>query len=101
MSRGLLLAPTQDIYTAALNSVANGNSSLKLVNSTAVTNAFGELLGVLNSYSATYQFQKDGTALAFGVPHQNDFVDHNYEFYVHDSWQITPKLTHTYALHYE
>ncbi len=101
MARGVLLGLGQDIYTAALNSVANGNSSLKLANSTAVTNAFGDVLGVLNSYSATYQFQKDGTALAFGLPRQNDFVDHNYEFYVQDSWKITPKLTVTYGLHYE
>jgi hypothetical protein len=101
MARGVLLGLGQDIYTAALSSVAGGNSSLKLANSTAVTNAFGDLLGVLNSYSATYQFQKDGTALAFGVPRQNDFVAHNYEFYLQDSWKVTPKLTLTYGVHYE
>lgn len=101
MARGVLLGLGQDIYTAALNSVAGGNASLKLANSTAVTNAFGNVLGVLNSYSATYQFQKDGSALAFGVPRSNDFVDRNYEFYVQDSWKVTPKLTVTYGVHYE
>jgi hypothetical protein len=101
MSRGVLLGLGQDIYTSALNSVANGNPNLSLANATAVTNAFGDLLGVINSYSATYQFQKDGTALAFGVPRQNDFVAHNYEFYLQDSWKINPKLTVTYGLHYE
>ncbi|MDQ1471246.1 MAG: hypothetical protein QOJ99_2726, partial [Bryobacterales bacterium] len=101
MSRGVLLGLGQDIYTSALNSVANGNPNLSLANATAVTNAFGDLLGVINSYSATYQFQKDGTALVFGVPRQNDFVAHNYEFYLQDSWKINPKLTVTYGLHYE
>jgi hypothetical protein len=101
MARGILLGLGQDIYTNALSYVANGNSALKLANATALTNAFGDALGVLNSYGATYQFRKDGTALAFGDPRQNDFVAHNYEFYLQDSWKVTPKLTVTYGLHYE
>jgi hypothetical protein len=99
--RGVLLGLGNDIYTPALNYVANGNSALKLSNSTAVTNAFGTLLGLLNSYSATYQYQKDGSVLSFGKPRENDFVTHNYEIYVQDSWKINPKLTVTYGVHYE
>ena len=75
MARGVLLGLGKDIYTSALNYVANGNSALKLANSTAVTNAFGTLLGLLNSYSATYQYQKDGTVLAFGQPRAERFRD--------------------------
>ena len=101
MSRGVLLGLGQDIYTAALNYVAGANTSLKLANSTAVTNAFGDLLGVLNSYSATYQFQKDGSVLAFGQPRVNEFITHNYELFLQDSWKISPKLTLNYGLHYE
>ncbi|HEY3835883.1 MAG TPA: TonB-dependent receptor, partial [Bryobacteraceae bacterium] len=101
MSRGVLLGLGQDIYTSALNYVANGNAALKLANSTAVTNAFGDLLGAINSFSATYQYNKDGSILPFGAPRDNDFVTHNYEFYIQDSWKVTPKLTVTYGLHYE
>jgi hypothetical protein len=101
MSRGVLLGLGQDIYTDALNYVANGNAALKLANSTAVTNAFGDLLGTINSFSATYQYNKDGSILPFGAPRGNDFVTHNYEFYIQDSWKVTPRLTVTYGLHYE
>jgi hypothetical protein len=101
MSRGVLLGLGQDIYTSALNYVANGNASLKLANSTAVTNAFGDLLGTINSFSATYQYQKDGSILSFGAPRENDFITHNYELYVQDSWKVTPRLTVTYGLHWE
>lgn len=101
VARGVLLGLGQDIYTSALNYVANGNAALKLANSTAVTNAFGDLLGTINSFSAVYQYQKDGSILPFGAPRANDFITHNYEFYVQDSWKVTPKLTLTYGLHYE
>jgi hypothetical protein len=100
-SRGVLLGLGNDIYTPALNYVANGNSALKLSNSTAVTNAFGTLLGLLNSFSATYQYQKDGSVLSFGQPRANDFVTHNYEIYAQDSWKVMPKLTVTFGVHYE
>ncbi len=91
--RGVLLGLGNDIYTPALNYVANGNAALKLSNTTAVTNAFGTMLGLLNSFSATYQYQKDGSVLPFGQARSNDFATHNYEFYLQDSWKIMPKLT--------
>jgi hypothetical protein len=100
-SRGVLLGLGQDIYTAALNYVAGGNSALKLSNSTAVTNAFGDVLGVLNSFSATYQYQASGSVLPFGQPRENDFVTKNSEFYLQDSWKVNSKLTVNYGLHYE
>ncbi|HKD09787.1 MAG TPA: carboxypeptidase-like regulatory domain-containing protein [Bryobacteraceae bacterium] len=100
-SRGVLVGLGNDIYTPALNYVANGNSSLKLSNSTAVTNAFGTLLGLLNSNGATYQYAKDGSVLPFGQPRLNDFITHEYEAYIQDSWKVTPKLTLTYGVHYE
>ncbi len=99
--RGVLLGLGNDIYTPALNYVAGGDASLKLSNSTAVTNAFGTLLGLLNSYSATYQYQKDGSVLPFGASRLNDFITKNSEFYVQDTWRVSPKLTLTYGVHYE
>ncbi|MDE3196561.1 MAG: carboxypeptidase regulatory-like domain-containing protein, partial [Acidobacteriota bacterium] len=65
-SRGVLVGLGNDIYTSALNYVADGNAALKLANSTAVTNSFGTLLGLLNSNSATYQYDKTGAVLPFG-----------------------------------
>jgi hypothetical protein len=100
-SRNTLLGLGQDIYTAALSSVAGGNPALKLANSTAVTNAFGDVLGLMNAFSATYQYQKDGSVLAFGQPRENDFVTKNTEFYLQDSWKVSPRLTVNYGLHYE
>ncbi len=100
-SRGVLVGLGNDIYGAALNYVANGNSALKLSNSTAVTNAFGTLLGVLNSITDPVQYAKDGSVLAAGVPRSNDFVTHEYEGYLQDSWKISPQLTLTYGVHYE
>jgi hypothetical protein len=99
--RGTLLGLGQDIYTAALNYVDGANATQKLSNSTAVTNAFGDLLGVLNGFSATYQYTKSGSVLPFGQPRENDFVTKNSEFYLQDSWRVSPKLTVNYGLHYE
>lgn len=98
--RGTLVGLGQDIYTAALAHVANGNSGLGLSNNTAVTNAFGTLLGVLNSLNVTYQYQKDGSIMPLGDPRQNNFINYNYEFYVQDSWKVTPKLTVNYGIRY-
>jgi hypothetical protein len=100
-SRGILLGLGQDIYVPALASVAGGNSALSLANATAVTNAFGDLLGLMNNFSATYQYNKDGTVLPFGQPRENDFVTKNSEFYLQDSWKVNSKLTVNYGLHYE
>ena len=100
-SRGVLVGLGNDIYTPALNYAAGASTALTLANSTAVTNAFGTLLGLLNSNGATYQYAKDGSILAFGTPRLNDFVTHEYEAYVQDSWKLTPKLTLTYGVHYE
>ncbi len=98
--RGTLLGLGQDIYTSALNYVAGGNSSLGLSNATAVTNAFGQLLGLLNGTSITYNYLKDGSILPIGDPRQNNFINYNYEFYVQDTWRATQKLTLTYGLRY-
>jgi hypothetical protein len=100
-SRGLLLGLGNDINTAVLNYAAGSNTSLKLSNGTAVTNAMGDLLGLIDSVSVTYQFQKTGTALALGQPLNTDFITHNYEFYVQDTWKVNSKLTLTYGLRYQ
>jgi hypothetical protein len=100
-SRGVLLGLGQDIYTSALNYVEGGSTALKLSNATAVTNAFGVELGLLNSFNATYQYQATGNVLAFGQPRENDFVTKNSEFYLQDSWKVNSKLTVNYGLHYE
>ncbi len=98
--RGTLLGLGQDIYTSALNYVAGGNTSLGLSNATAVTNAFGQLLGLLNGTSITYNYLKDGSILPIGDPRQNNFINYNYEFYIQDTWRVNPKLTLTYGLRY-
>lgn len=100
-SRGLLLGLGNDIDSAVLNYVNGGNSALKLSNPTAVTNAMGDLLGLIDAVSVTYQYQKSGSTLPLGQPLQTDFITHNYEFYLQDTWKINPKLTLTYGLRYQ
>ena len=56
---------------------------------------------MINSFSATYQYEKTGNVLPFGQPRENDFVTKNSEFYLQDSWKVNSKLTVNYGLHYE
>lgn len=100
-SRGQLLSLGQDIYPVALATAAGGNNSLKLSNSTAVTNGLGDLLGLVNYYTVTYQFQKNGTAIPLGQPLSTDFISRTYEFFLQDSWKVSPKLTVNYGIHYQ
>ena len=100
-SRGILVGLGQDIYPSVLASVAGGNSALKLSNSTAVTNGMGTLLGLINSQTVTYQYQKNGSTIPLGQPQSLDFITRNYEAFVQDTWKVTPKLTLSYGLHYQ
>ncbi|OYW08057.1 MAG: hypothetical protein B7X34_09505 [Acidobacteriia bacterium 12-62-4] len=62
--------------------------------------AFGTAYGLVNQYSATYQFERDGVALPFGAPAARGFNNREYEFYIQDTWRVRKDLTITAGLRY-
>ena len=89
--------------TTAVTNYANqllGSSGLKLAQATAVQEGLGDLLGLINQYSATYQYTKTGSVLAFGTPATREYAVNDYEGYVMDSWRARRDLTITLGLRY-
>jgi hypothetical protein len=77
-----------------------GNSSLKLTQATAVEEGFGDLLGLINQYSGTYQYTKTGSVIPFGTPAAREYAVNDYEQYVMDNWRVRRNLTITAGLRY-
>jgi hypothetical protein len=75
-------------------------ASTTLSSGTNVTNAFGTLFGILNSYGATYNYGIDGKAIPFGTPIVRDFASKSPEFYIQDAFKIKAGLTVTAGLRY-
>ncbi|MEO6758945.1 MAG: hypothetical protein ABIO24_05780, partial [Saprospiraceae bacterium] len=91
-----------DINESALNYLKQrtGSAGLALSEGTLVTNAFGTMFGILNSYSGTYQYKVDGSTVPFGQPVVRSFANQEYEFYIQDAWKIRKDLTITAGLRY-
>ena len=91
-----------DINESALNYLRqrSGISNLALSEATLVTNSFGTLFGIINSYSGTYQYKTDGSTVPFGEPVVRSFANQEYEFYIQDAWKIRKDLTLTAGLRY-
>jgi hypothetical protein len=101
-SRNTLLGLGADINNATIAFLRerNGNSALGLADATNNTRAMGAVLGVINQYSVTYNFEKDGSAIQLGAPVARLFATNEYEFFVQDSWRVTPELTLTGGIRY-
>lgn len=101
-SRNTLAGLGSDINNNVLDYIRTrtGNPSVTLVDGPNVTRGLGVLMGILNSYSVTYNFDKDGNAMPLGSPVARNFATNEYEGYVQDSWRTTSELTLTYGLRY-
>jgi hypothetical protein len=77
-----------------------GIANLNVNDSVNLVRAFGTAYGLVNQYSATYQFERDGVALPFGAPAARGFNNREYEFYIQDTWRVRKDLTITAGLRY-
>ncbi len=75
-------------------------SGVALSSGTNVTNAFGTLLGIINSYGATYHYSINGSIIPFASPVTTEFVDHTFEGYAQDSFKWKRNVTITYGVRY-
>jgi len=91
-----------DINESALNFLRarTGISNLALSEATLVTNSFGTLFGIINSYSGTYQYKTDGSTVPFGQSVVRAFSNEEYEMYIQDTWKMRKDLTITAGLRY-
>jgi hypothetical protein len=96
-SRGILIGLGADINDATSAYLGGAD----LANRSANTNAFGALLGLVNSSSVTYQYNRTGSAIPLGQPSAYDFISRSYEGYIQDTWKATKKLTLTFGLRYQ
>ncbi len=55
-------------------------------------------VGIVTEGNAVYNYDKNGTPLAFGSPLLREFRWNEYESYAQDSWRVTPNLVLTYGL---
>jgi Carboxypeptidase regulatory-like domain len=80
-----------------------GNNSLPAVAS-GFNNSYDypaiALLGMVTQYNATFNFQKNGTALPLGSPVTRHWGADEYEFYVQDSYRMKSNLTVNVGLRY-
>jgi hypothetical protein len=56
------------------------------------------LLGIFPEGDGIYNFARNGTAVAQGVPINRRYAINDSEFYGQDTWRATPRLTLTYGL---
>jgi len=101
-SRNTLQGLGNDAYNAVNTYIQqrSGNPALKLSDTTSVVSALGNLFGLINQYSAVYQFNRDGSIIPFGQPAAREFATNEYEGYLQDTWRIRRDLTLTYGIRY-
>jgi hypothetical protein len=92
-------ADISDAVNVFIRQRAN-STTLALTEPQPVQRALGNLYGLINQYSATYNFGRDGSAVPFGQPLSRSFGTREYEFYVQDVWKMRRDLTITYGIRY-
>ncbi len=65
---------------------------------TSETYAMVAILGLLPEGDAHYNYKTDGSTLAQGSPIVRNFLNHEYEWYIGDTWRVTRNFTVTAGL---
>jgi Carboxypeptidase regulatory-like domain len=103
---GYQVAPSvgqgEDIATNIVNYLRQrtGDPNLALASPTTVASAMGELLGLLDNTTITYEFLRNGSVQPQGAPQVRIFAINAYDTYVGDSYRARKDLTISYGLHY-
>lgn len=63
-------------------------------------NVMSALIGRLSQYSGNFNFGADGGVLPVGQGVSRNFAAEEYDWYVQDTWRVTPSLTLTLGLRY-
>src|SRR5690606_36902159 len=100
-SRNTLKGLGSDIV-AAVNTAATAKYGVDIPSSENVnaTHAMGALLGFVNSYSATFEFGRDGSAVPFGSEILRSYATNELEFYFQDTFRMRRDLTINYGIRY-
>ncbi|HWE51118.1 MAG TPA: TonB-dependent receptor [Bryobacteraceae bacterium] len=77
-----------------------GTTGVTLKQPTAVEDGLGDLLGLINQYTANYLYDKTGARIPFGTPAAREYAVNDYEGFVMDSWRFRKDLTFTVGLRY-
>jgi hypothetical protein len=80
--------------------VAKYGSAVATAENRNVQNAMGAMLGIVNSYSASFQYQVAGGALGFGSAIPRSFSTNEFEGYIMDTFKWRRDFTLTYGLRY-
>jgi hypothetical protein len=100
-SRNTLLGLGGDMVPVLTSFVNQGAASpLTLTDANNAIRGLGDLMGLVNQYSVTYNFGRTGEAIPIGSPVSRSFGSNDYEFFVADSFRIRRDLTLTYGLRY-
>lgn len=90
-----------DIDNAVTAYLQTKNPNAQLADPLSVANGLGALYGLVNDAFHTDQFNKNGKPLPQGTPQVRSFIEHDYGFYIADTFRATRELTITAGLRYE